>query len=237
MADQMIFKRYEMKYMLTKDQFEKLKIEMREHMEPDKHGRCTNFSLYFDTPSFLLIRRSMESPLYKEKLRVRSYGVADSDSTVFIELKKKYESVTYKRRISMKKDEAFNYLVKKEYKSLSQIEKEIDYCFAHYEDLKPAMLLSYDRMAYYDKQNHDFRMTFDENILWREYDLSLCKGAYGTPLLLDNQVLLEIKIADAIPKWLVEFLSENKIYRTSFSKYANAYKALYEKTGGNFNYA
>lgn len=248
MAEQMIFKRYEMKYMLSKAQFEKLKIEMDKHMIPDEHGKSTNCSLYFDTPSFLLIRRSMEGPLYKEKLRIRSYGVANKESTVFIELKKKYEGVTYKRRIAMKQEAAKRYLLHGKKFEDGQIVREIDYCFKHYEKLAPAMLLTYDRQAFYDKNDHEFRMTFDENILWRDYDLSLEKGIYGKPLLKEDQVLLEIKVAAAIPRWLVEFMTANKIYRTSFSKYANAYREMYknnkkqktkvnEKSGGLKKYA
>jgi len=225
MAEQMIFKRYEMKYMLTRKQFAELQKLMKQYMIADEHGKSTNCSLYFDTPSFLLVRRSMDGPLYKEKLRVRSYGVANEDSTVFIEIKKKYESVTYKRRIAMKQEKAEQYLLNGERSKDGQIVNEIDYCFKQYENLAPAMLLTYDRQAFYGRNDHEFRMTFDENILWRDYDLSLTKGIYGEPILTDDQVLLEIKVAEAIPKWLVRWLTENKIYKTSFSKYANAYLA------------
>ena len=98
MADQMIFKRCEIKYMLDITQAELLKNQMKQYMTADEHGMSTICSLYFDTPDYLLIQRSMEHPVYKEKLRLRSYGTADKDTTVFVELKKKYESVVYKRR-------------------------------------------------------------------------------------------------------------------------------------------
>lgn len=237
MAEQMIFKRYEMKYMLNRSQFEALKILMRDYMKADEHGKCTNCSLYFDTPQFLLIRRSMERPIYKEKLRVRSYGVAKEDSNVFIELKKKYDSVTYKRRIGMTEAQMEKYLIEHKAVTDTQISREIDYVFQSYENLAPSVLLSYDRQAFYGKKDHDFRMTFDENILWRDYDLSLTKGIYGTPILQEDQVLLEIKVASAIPMWLVHFLNENQIYKTSFSKYANAYQQMMKRNGGIYNYA
>lgn len=229
MAEQMIFKRYEIKYMLNKSQFEALKVEMTKYMTPDVHGKSTNCSLYFDTPDFLLARRSMEHPLYKEKLRVRSYGIAHGDTTVFVELKKKYESVTYKRRIALGKEDMEKYLIDHKKVMDTQISREIDYCMDYYKGLAPAIFLAYDRQACYGKNDHDFRMTFDENIRWRDDDLSLDKGFYGSQILGEDMVLLEIKVANAMPMWLVRFLNSNHIYKTSYSKYVTAYKALMEE--------
>lgn len=239
MSEQMIFKRYEMKYMLTKAQRNLIKQEMKKYMTADPHGKSTILSLYFDTPDYLLVRRSMEHPLYKEKLRLRSYGVAGRDSTVFVELKKKYDSVVYKRRIGMTEKEAEAYLFQGRAPKDTQIIHEIDFTFDRYPDLKPAVLLSYQREAFYSKADHDFRITFDENILWREDHLSLCSGIFGTPLLDPDQVLMEVKTAGAIPLWLVRILSENRIYKTTFSKYGTAYTTLYqnESTGGTYHYA
>ena len=237
MAEQMIFKRYEIKYMLNRKQFEELKMIMKEYMVADVHGKSTNCSLYFDTPQFLLVRRSMEHPMYKEKLRVRSYGVADEDSTVFVELKKKFDSVTYKRRIAMSLNEMERYLIYGEKVRDTQITHEIDYCMENYGELNPAIYLSYDRQAFYGKADYEFRMTFDENILWRDYDLALDKGIYGEAILNEDQIMMEIKVANAMPMWLVRFLNSNHIYRTSFSKYASAYSRLYRMNPEVINYA
>lgn len=237
MAEQMIFKRYEIKYMLNRKQFEELKLIMKEYMVADVHGKSTNCSLYFDTPQFLLVRRSMEHPMYKEKLRVRSYGVADEDSTVFVELKKKFDSVTYKRRIAMSLNEMERYLIYGEKVRDTQITHEIDYCMENYGELNPAIFLSYDRQAFYGKYDYEFRMTFDENILWRDYDLALDKGIYGEAILNEDQIMMEIKVANAMPMWLVRFLNSNQIYRTSFSKYASAYSRLYRMNPEVINYA
>lgn len=229
MADQMIFKRCEIKYMLDEKLASLLKEKMDQYMIADEHGISTICSLYFDTPEYLLIRRSMERPVYKEKLRLRSYGTAKSDTTVFVELKKKYDSVVYKRRIAMPEAEAERYLLAHEKVRDTQITREIDYCMEHYEHLAPAVLLSYEREAFYAKDDHEFRITFDRNILWRDYDLSLCKGIYGEPVLKEGQVLMEVKTGGAIPLWLTHFLTENGIYKTSFSKYATAYRTIYER--------
>ena len=229
MADQMIFKRCEIKYMLDITQAELLKNQMKQYMTADEHGVSTICSLYFDTPDYLLIQRSMEHPVYKEKLRLRSYGTADKDTTVFVELKKKYESVVYKRRIAMTENEAERYLLFHEKVKDTQITREIDYCLKNYKKLAPAVMLSYERETFYAKDDHEFRITFDQNILWRNYDLSLCKGIYGEAILDKNKVLMEVKTAGAIPLWMVHFLTENQIYKTSFSKYATAYRTIYAR--------
>ena len=227
MANQTIFKRYEIKYMLDANQLFMLKNEMKNYMIADEHGKSTICSLYFDTPQYLLIRRSMDHPMYKEKLRLRSYGVADKDTTVFVELKKKYDSVVYKRRVAMTEAEACDYLLSRRQVMDTQITREIDYCMDMYKGIAPAMLLSYEREAYYAKDDHEFRVTFDQNILWRDYDLNLCSGIYGNPILKENQTLMEVKTAGAIPMWMVRFLRDNGIYKTSFSKYGTAYRMLY----------
>jgi len=226
MADQMIFKRYEIKYMLTRKQYLAVLERMKSQMIADEHGRSTILSLYFDTPDFLLIRRSLDKPMYKEKLRLRSYGVATHDTTVFIELKKKYKGVVYKRRIGMPEMEAMNYLLDDQKVLYNQIEAEIDYTKKRYINLLPRVLLSYEREAYYAKDDHEFRVTFDQNILWRDTDVNLTSGVGGEPLLIPGQVLMEVKAGGAIPMWFVKILTDLKLYKTSFSKYGTAYKII-----------
>jgi hypothetical protein len=227
MSDQMIFKRYELKYLLSQEQREIIEQSFDGHMTADIHGHSTILSLYLDTPDFLLARRSIEKPLYKEKLRLRSYGLAENDTPVFVELKKKYDSVVYKRRIAMPLKEADEYILTHKSAGDGQISREIGYCLDHYKNISPKVLLSYERDAYYAEGNSDFRVTFDENILWRSHDVDLTSGIYGTPILKEGQSLMEIKTAGAIPLWMVRILSENKIYRTSFSKYGTAYCTIF----------
>lgn len=224
MSEQMIFERHELKYMISPDQLAIIKDAIKEHMVADKHGESTICSLYFDTPSAQLIRRSIEHPLYKEKLRLRSYGVATADTNVFVELKKKYKKVVYKRRITLKEKDAMRYLLNDEIDTHTQITDEIDYFKKYYTGIAPAMLLSYKRQAYYSATDHNFRITFDSEVLWRDYDLSLSKGVYGTPILRPDQILMEVKTKDAIPIWMAKILSDNHIYKTSFSKYGTAYR-------------
>ncbi len=226
MSFQTVFKRYELKYLLSAEQKEKVLAAMEPYMKLDKYGRTTIRNLYYDTDTYLLIRRSIEKPTYKEKLRIRSYSKAEADSTVFVELKKKYKHVVYKRRISLPETEAMKWLSgEKHTDSHSQISDEIDYFLEYYGTLHPTVFLSYEREAYYS-QDSDFRVTFDDTILCRREDLSLEAEAYGTQILPEGKVLMEIKCSGGIPLWMTEVLSKEKIYKTSFSKYGTAYKTL-----------
>ncbi len=220
------FKRYELKYMITLEQKQAMISLFQEHMVPDEYGKYTIFNLYFDTPDYLLIRRSIEKPVYKEKLRARSYGPIDHEDEVFLELKKKYKSVVYKRRIAIEEDEMTSYFGNDTSLPESQIGKEIDYFKASYNNIAPRVFIAYDRMAYFGKEREDLRITFDENILWRDENLTLCSEKYGHNILSQNQVLMEIKVVGGMPLWLTHFLTENKIYKTSFSKYGMAYKTM-----------
>ena len=227
MALQTVFKRYELKYMLTLGQKERVLAAMTPYMKLDKYGRTTIRNLYFDTDTYLLIRRSIEKPTYKEKLRIRSYSKADADSTVFVELKKKYKSVVYKRRISLPEEEAMEWISGERHcHKHTQIANEIDYFLNYYKTLHPAVFLSYEREAFYARDGSDFRVTFDDNILCRQEDLSLESEVYGTPILPEGKVLMEIKCSGGIPLWMTEVLSREKIYKTSFSKYGTAYRTL-----------
>lgn len=224
MGYQSIFKRYELKYLITKEQKEKMIALMEPYMKLDDYGRDLINNIYYDTPDSLLVRRSLEKPIYKEKLRVRSYGVASADSTVYVEIKKKYKGIVYKRRVSMTEKQAGEYLNKGQPAPVrNQITDEIDYFMKLYRNLQPALSLTYEREAFYGLQDENLRITFDDNILWREDEMSLTGQPHGKPILKPNQVLMEIKVASAMPMWMAAALSELGIYRTSFSKYGTAY--------------
>lgn len=200
MANQTIFKRYEYKYLLTADQKKDLQAYMETYMKPDTFGRNTICNLYFDTPDDLLIRRSIEGKVYKEKIRLRTYGRAQDDSEAFIELKKKYKKVVYKRRVRTEYTDAVRYLCQGEDSiEHSQIRRELDYAMQMYQGIRPAVYLSYEREAFYGRDDHELRITFDQNILWRTTQLDLSAPVYGRPLLEKNQALMEIKVGQGGP--------------------------------------
>ena len=219
-----VFKRYELKYLLTPTQRDAVLRGIAPYMQLDDYGRTTIRNIYFDTEDYRLIRHSIEKPAYKEKLRVRIYKLAGSDDTVFVELKKKYDGVVYKRRIALAESVATDWLLgRTESPCDTQISREIDYFMSFYGSLRPAMFLSYEREAFYERAGGDFRVTFDDNILCRRTDLSLQCQPSGHSILPPNTVLMEIKCSGAIPLWMVKILSSEKIYKTSFSKYGRAY--------------
>ena len=200
---------------------------MAPYMELDKYGRSSIRNIYFDTDNYRLIRRSIEKPAYKEKLRIRSYSQATSDSTVFVELKKKYDKVVYKRRLPLCESDAMAGVYRERSCPFdTQISREIDYFIDFYGKLKPTVFLSYEREAYYGRDGGDFRVTFDDTILSRQTDVDLCSSVYGTPILPEGKVMMELKCSGGIPLWMVEVLSRERIYKTSFSKYGTAYSTL-----------
>ncbi|MBS1333352.1 MAG: polyphosphate polymerase domain-containing protein [Clostridiales bacterium] len=227
MAIQTVFQRYEMKYLLTPDQKEAVLRAMQPYMEPDRYGRTSIRNLYYDTDNYRLIRRSIERPVYKEKLRVRSYGRAEPDGVVFAELKKKYKHTVYKRRLLLRAQEAADWLAgRRSCPVRTQIAAEIDYFVSYYETLHPVVFLSYEREAFAAKDGGVFRVTFDENILCRQEELTLDSEAYGAPVLEPGLVLMELKCAGGIPLWMTHTLSGERIYKTSFSKYGTAYQNI-----------
>ncbi|MCH5267070.1 MAG: polyphosphate polymerase domain-containing protein [Lachnospiraceae bacterium] len=230
---QTIFERYEMKFILTKQLKEELMELLEEYMSPDPFGEATIRNLYFDTDTYRLIRRSIEKPVYREKLRLRSYSQVSSDDSVFVELKKKYRSVVYKRRLILPEREAMDWLNGGICPVQGQIASEIDYFYHYYDTLHPVMYISYDRQAFYSESNPDFRISFDDNILSRQDDLSLTIEPNGTRLLDSDHVIMEVKTMGGIPLWLAHFLTEKKLYKTPFSKYGTAYREqiLPYKTG------
>lgn len=224
MQPQETFERYEKKYLLNAQQKEKLLPVIEAYMQLDEYGRHTICNIYFDTDNFELIRSSIEKPVYKEKVRLRSYGIPTEEDTVFLELKKKFDGIVYKRRVPMSLRQATAYLYRgEEPEQKGQIQKELDFTVQKYQ-LKPKVYLSYERMAYFGKEQSDLRITFDENILCRAENLDLREGSFGEPLLEEAQQLMEIKIPGTMPLWLSRALSENQIFPFSYSKYGTYYK-------------
>lgn len=224
MAFQDVFQRFEKKYIITEEKYQLLMKMLSKYVVPDKYGRSTICNIYYDTPDHRLIRKSLEKPIYKEKLRVRSYGIPDGNSTVFVELKKKYKGIVYKRRSDMTLDQskAFfndNFSAKKNV----QIENELKYFLSYYNRIAPAMFISYERNAFYGIVDKSLRITFDRKITYRENELELDKGVWGSELLNHGQCLMEIKVPGAFPLWLSHMLDELEIYPSSFSKYGKAY--------------
>ncbi|ADL32794.1 hypothetical protein bpr_I0042 [Butyrivibrio proteoclasticus B316] len=222
-----VFERIETKFLLDDMQYTELMKRLENMAAIDSYGKTSILNIYFDTPDYKLIERSLEKPVYKEKLRLRTYGIANDETNAFIEIKKKYKGVVYKRRISMPYAKAVDYLVNgKEIEKRSQISDEIDYFLQFYKGIRPAMAISYDRIAMAGIHDPELRITFDTNIRWRTDKLSLTEGNVGKDILLPGQHLMELKIAGAMSVEMARILDELNIRQTSFSKYGRGYQDL-----------
>lgn len=221
-----VFKRYELKYALTYNQYLAVLPEIKKRLTSDKFGLNTIQSLYYDTENYRLIRESIERPAFKEKLRLRGYNLNENDDDIYVEMKRKYDGVVYKRRIACKEREVEDVLNGKA--ATTQIGRELEYFSKYYGNLKPSMLIIYDREAYYD-ENSDLRVTFDRNVRYRKTDLNFHTSLGGENLLPEDVVLMEVKTGSALPLWFCEVINKEKIVKTSFSKYGAAYRLEQEK--------
>lgn len=239
-----VFNRYENKFMMDDTTYQSIKKHLDCKMSLDEY--CKNgksypiANIYFDTQDDQLIKCSLSKPAYKEKLRLRYYGVPNSNDKVFLEIKKKVLGLVNKRRSPLGLDEAYSFVSngeqpkQREYMN-AQVLNEIEYFLKVYQ-LEPKVYIAYDRQAYFSNGNHDLRITFDNNIRSRRTDLRLESGDYGDLLLDGDLWLMEIKSDKSIPVWLSTLLSDHKLYKSSFSKYGTEYKMQLAKnnmTGGN----
>ena len=226
-----VFNRREKKYLIDEDMLAVLRKEIEPYMEADKHNpnnqTYTISNIYYDTPTNDIITRSIQKPVYKEKLRLRGYRVPSLDDKVFIEIKKKYDGMVNKRRSKIVLKDAYEFINKGKMDKIEdymngQIIREIEY-FLSVNEIVPALYLAYDRYAYFDKTDSDFRLTFDTNIRTRRYDLGLELGSHGDRLVDEGKWIMEIKATNAVPLWFARILSKYKIYPVSFSKYGTEF--------------
>ena len=219
-----VMKRYEIKYILNKEQTDYLVDAIKGKLFPDRYGSTTIASLYYDTPDQRLIRDSLEKPAFKEKIRLRSYGQATQESPVYLELKRKAEGIVYKRRVQSTLPKVAGFFgAHEDLQGDPQICKEINYFRDLYKTLIPACLIMVERTAYYEA-NGDLRLTIDRDPRYRTDRLELTGEMDGKALLPEGWTILEVKVQGAMPLWLAKVLSEGKIYQSSFSKYGEAYK-------------
>jgi SPX domain protein involved in polyphosphate accumulation len=222
-----IFSRYEKKYVITPQQQAELLSLVGDRLREDEYGESTVCNIYFDTADYRLIRASLEKPVFKEKLRLRVYSIPRAETTAFVEIKRKYKGIVYKRRVSMRYDEAADWLCNGNKPPFdAQIAREIEYCRTCYGPLQPKVSLFYDRVALVGKEDEALRLTFDSNIRFRARQLDLSLGDGGCRRIDDGNIVMEIKCDVAFPQWLSEALSALSIFPATFSKYGIAYQTM-----------
>lgn len=226
-----IFRRVEQKYLITSEQYNALMEALGDKLVKDEYFYNDIYNLYLDAPDHRLIIQSIEKPMYKEKFRVRSYGLAENeDSKVYLEIKKKFDGTSHKRRISMTLGEFYKYMEKgNRPKNANPITlAELDYDFEKY-NLQPSILINYERYSYYFRGNKDLRVTFDHNVKYRVKKPDLTNGDDMHHIIDKDMYIMEIKSLDSLPIKLSQLLAKLKIYPRGFSKPKNAYLKSLER--------
>ena len=218
------FERIEKKFRMTAEQYGALLPALEAHLQHDSFGESTVCNIYYDTPDYSLIRRSIERPLFKEKLRLRSYGIPGNDDMVFVEIKRKLNGIGYKRRISAPFGEAKKLLRGEPIRCDNpQIEAELLAFVGRYRP-QPMVYLTYQRYAMTAKDDPEFRVTVDRNLQYRLSEAEDPSEDGMQPIMEDESpVLMEIKALGAIPRWLTDEMSKLKIYQAPFSKVGACY--------------
>jgi hypothetical protein len=225
---QFIFRRYEKKYLISRSQYESLLPHLLERMESDHYDRYLVQNLYYDTERFDCARTSIAKPVYREKLRLRCYGVPCDGSGLFLELKKKFEGVVYKRRINIPYKERGSVAVRDMIACEdSQISREIGYFHALH-PVSEKIHIAYERYALTSSENPGLRITFDTDIRFRVHELNFTGALSGTAILPPGQILMEIKTLGAMPLWLSRPLCEAGVFPRSFSKYGIWYTQFFQ---------
>lgn len=226
------FQRMEIKYLLTSQQTEAVLQKISGFMIEDEYSRQTICSLYCDSPDDILARISLDKPVYKEKLRLRAYGTPTDSSPVFLEIKKKYDGVVYKRRVSTDFAQAMRFLTEGiPPESGDYVARQVTAEMTHMirrDGLIPRAAVFYDRRAFHGADDPELRLTLDGNIRYRLGDLDLRHGTDGDTITGQPFRIMEIKSASSIPLWLAGTLSELGIRPGSFSKYGSVYKQRFQ---------
>jgi hypothetical protein len=224
--DTAFFQRHEQKYLLDTFQYAQFTSVLNEFACADTYGLSTIYSVYYDNDEFGIARNSPHKSVYKEKLRLRSYGIPKPGDTVYLELKKKLKGITYKGRISLLftgMEQCLN--SRPDNYPRNYILNEMEWVLNYYKP-SPQFMICYDRRAFQGLKDETLRITFDTNIRWRTSGLDFSRGPYGSPMIGENEYLMELKVENSIPPYLAAHLSRLKIFPLSFSKYRTAYESL-----------
>lgn len=228
LSDIRIFKRTEKKYLLSYADATAFLDSIADKIIEDEYPHSTVTSLYLDTPTALLLRRSIEGGIYKEKLRLRWYGDITADGRVYLELKKKYMGTVYKRRCAVTLQGMQTYFEGGELFDDGQIAREFDHSMHYYNMPKPYLAVIYERDAYVLRETRSVRITIDRNVRYKNANESVLYGGFESAdtkeILPTDTVIMEIKTDGAVPLWLSRTLGRFGILPNSFSKCGNAYQ-------------
>ena len=233
--------RYEFKFPISYDDMDRLMDDLIPYVKSDKHvneyGIYTISSLYMENDCKDCYYETINGDPFRQKVRLRVYGKqAFKDSDAFLELKNKINGLVVKRRINMKLSDAVNFMNDcakngnsakiESYKNAdSQILKEIRQVIAT-KKLKPAVIVSYERLPLVAIDDESLRITFDFNLRSRSDALDQTEGTGGLRRCPKNVAILEIKTNKPLPYWLTKILAKYNYRNQTFSKYCSHYSPM-----------
>lgn len=209
-----VFERFEEKYLISESMMHILLNQNKDKLKKDTYYESLIQNIYYDTPNYDFLKSALDKQEYKEKLRVRTYNQITKDSQVFVEIKKKSNSIVYKRRTTL----SYEHYINDGITGNNQVFNEVAWLKNRYH-LEPMLYISYLRHAFVGIDDPSFRITFDQNILYRNEAVSLSSHPLSKDITPYKQMVMEIKTCGSLPLWLVDFLNTNQIYPTHYSKY------------------
>ena len=230
------FKRIEKKYIVDKEDLDRLLEDLREYLVEDDFPNSSITNIYFDTEDFQVIRDSIAKKNEREKIRMRTYATDPKPSSqVFLELKKKdAQGIGHKFRLATNLGDIQIFMgngdtvhVPSENK---QLVDELSQLRDKYQGLDARMYIFYNRFSLKEKHTikkqpqTKIRITIDQNLTYRDYDVDILSGVYGNKLVGEGKVVMEIKTPGEQPLWLKTILEKHGIEPKSFSKYGTAYR-------------
>lgn len=230
------FRRKESKYIVDKAVFAQLETELKTYMVADEYANSTITNIYFDNEQFEMIQDAIDKKYGREKVRMRVYDAQPSkNSQAFLEIKKKENKIGFKYRLTSTPLAVMEYVEKglaDQTMADEKVMSELATLKKRYGSIKPKMYIYYDRVSFKGKEDQKVRVTVDQNLLYRADHIDVERGRFGKALLDPDKVILEIKVAEEQPTWLVDLLEKYQIQKQSFSKYGNAYRLASLSRGG-----
>jgi SPX domain protein involved in polyphosphate accumulation len=234
--------RYELKYLIRREQIEALVAELSQTLQVDAHGGPGGSypitSLYYDTPDYKAYWDKLDGHRSRRKVRVRVYGdtTITPETPAFLEVKQRINKLMRKRRVALPYADALDFdnyhelgLRRAEQGStLDQSLLHEAYYLYRTLQLRPSCVVTYDRLAFEgDARAPDLRITLDTNLRGRIRDLSLLTelpggrsgGATDQQILGPEYAVLEVKANQNVPRWVAQLTARHRCTFYRISKY------------------
>jgi SPX domain protein involved in polyphosphate accumulation len=241
----MLSKRYELKFLVTGSEKERLIQAASPGLEPDPHGQDAVYgisSLYFDTPCLQAYWEKLDGVAIRKKFRLRRYAVLNAATPVwgaaFMEIKHRRNNTVYKERVPVA--ESGLEAILEEPSELARLDRHAEQNgladrstveavmrAASRPGFRPTSVVSYRREAWVGRVDNRLRVTFDAYC--RACRPEVRYGAdirAGRAIVPPSLFVMEIKFDHAIPTWIREITVSHQLRLQRFSKYATSIEAL-----------